>query len=53
MDKAMKARVAFALKCKVEEVPDNLGQLKQALDDRRAALKAEKLRKVKDGESVH
>jgi hypothetical protein len=51
--KSTKQRIAFALKCKPEEVPDNPSQIKQALDNRRAVLAAEKLRKVKDGESIH
>ena len=42
MDKNVKQRIAFALKCKPEEVPENIEDLKTALDNRRAILKAAK-----------
>lgn len=51
MEKAVKQRIAYALKCKPEEVPENIEDLKVALDNRRAVLKAAK--KVKHGESIH
>ncbi len=42
MDNNVKQRIAFALKCKPEEVPENIEELKAALDNRRAELKAAK-----------
>ena len=42
-----KARIAWALKCKPEDVPDTPVELRQALDNRRSVLKAAK--KVKHG----
>ena len=51
MEKAVKQRIAYALKCKPEEVPDNPQDLKVALEARRAELK--KAKKVKHGESIH
>ncbi|MDD5083134.1 MAG: hypothetical protein PHU08_07175 [Dehalococcoidales bacterium] len=48
-----KSRIAFALKCKPEEVPEKDIDIKQALENRRAALKEAKLKKVNHGESVH
>ncbi len=42
MEKAVKQRIAFALKCKPEEVPENPEQLKKALQERRDQLKAVK-----------
>ena len=38
----IKQRIAFALKCKVSEVPDDPEKLKKALEDRREKLKKEK-----------
>jgi len=48
--KSTKQRLAFALKCKPEEVPEKPEKIKEALDSRRAELKA---KKVKHGESIH
>lgn len=42
MDARVKQRIAFALKCKPEEVPENSEELKKALDDRRAELRKAK-----------
>jgi len=42
-----RSRIAFALKCKPEEVPDTPEKLRSALANRRAVLKAAK--KVKHG----
>lgn len=42
MNKAVKQRIAFALKCKPEEVPDNPEELRKALDDRLAGLRKAK-----------
>jgi len=39
-----KSRIAWALKCKPEEVPDTPEKLRQALDNRRSALKAKKVK---------
>jgi len=47
MNELLKNRLAFALKCKPEEVPDTPEKLRQALDNRRSVLKAAK--KVKHG----
>ncbi len=51
MDDRIKQRVAFALKCKPEEVPEDHQELKAALDNRIAALRVAKA--VKHGESIH
>ncbi len=51
MDDRVKQRIAFALKCKPEEVPDNPEELKIALDKRIAVLRVAK--GVKYGESIH
>ncbi len=48
MDIANKQRIAFALKCKPEEVPEEPEKLAEALKERRAELK-----RVKYGKSVH
>lgn len=40
--KSTKQRLAFALKCKPEEVPEDPEQIKVALDNRLATLKAAK-----------
>lgn len=40
--KALKQRIAFALKCKPEEVPTDPEKLKKALENRRAELKKAK-----------
>jgi hypothetical protein len=40
--KSTKQRIAFALKCKVEEVPDTPEKIKNALEKRRGELKAAK-----------
>lgn len=42
MDKAIKQRIAFALQCKLEEVPESQEGIKDALNKRRAKMKAEK-----------
>ena len=42
MEKSTRQRIAFALKCKPDEVPENQVGLKAALDNRRAELKAKK-----------
>lgn len=42
MDERYKQRVAFALKCKPSEVPDDPVKLQEALDARRAKLKKAK-----------
>ena len=49
MDAGIKKRVAWALKCKPEEVPEEPKELTKALDKRRVELKAAKLRKVSNG----
>jgi hypothetical protein len=41
----IKQRIAFALKCEPEEVPDEPEKLKKALEDRRAELKKAKEKK--------
>ena len=51
MDERVRQRIAFALKCKPSEVPDNHEELKAALDKRIAALRVAK--GVKHGESIH
>ncbi len=51
MNPIHKARIAFALKCKPEEVSEEPEQLKIALDNRLAVLKAKK--GVKHGEPIH
>ncbi len=51
MDNNVKRRIAFALKCKPEEVPDNPEKIREALDVRIADLK--KSKGVKHGESIH
>lgn len=51
MDNNVKQRIAFALKCKPSEVPENPEELKVALDNRIAVLRAAK--GVKHGESIH
>ncbi|MBU2249400.1 MAG: hypothetical protein KKD77_21810 [Gammaproteobacteria bacterium] len=51
MNESMKRRIAFALKCKPEEVPEEPEKLREALDKCRADLKVKK--KVKHGESIH
>jgi len=51
MNENVKQRIAFALKCKPEEVPENPEDLKVALDNRRAILRAAK--GVKYGEPIH
>ena len=47
MDKNVKKRIAFALKCKLEEVPEDPAKLKDALDAQRVKLK--KAKAVKHG----
>ena len=42
MDARIKQRVAFALKCKPEEVPEDIDGLKKALDKRRKEMKKAK-----------
>lgn len=42
MDERIKARVAFALKCKKEDVPEDPKKLAEALSERRKKLKADK-----------
>lgn len=42
MDNRMKQRIAFALKCKPSEVPDNPEKIKEALDKRRDKMKKDK-----------
>jgi len=42
MEKNMRQRIAFALKCKPEEVPEEPEKLKKALEDRRGILKRAK-----------
>jgi len=42
MDARIKQRVAFALKCKPSEVPEDIEGLSKALDKRRAELKKAK-----------
>lgn len=42
MDARIKQRVAFALKCKPSEVPEDIGELKKALDKRRSDMKKAK-----------
>jgi len=42
MDNRVKQRVAYALKCKPSEVPEDTEGLKKALDKRRADLKKAK-----------
>ncbi len=51
MDERIKQRIAFALKCKPEEVPDTLEKIRKALDKRIVELK--KANGVKHGESIH
>jgi len=51
MNDNVRKRIAFALKCKPEEVPEKIDDLKVALDNRRAELKAAK--GVKYGKPVH
>lgn len=50
-EEANKRRLAFTLKCKPEEVPKELPEIKVALDKRIADLRTAK--KVKHGESIH
>jgi len=47
MNKAVKQRIAFALKCKVEEIPLDPQELGKALQERRAKLK--KAKEMKHG----
>jgi len=42
MDKSVKQRIAWALKCKPEEVPEEPEKLKEAFDNRLAKMKAAK-----------
>ena len=51
MDKNIKQRIAYALKCKPEEVPDTPEKIREALDIRITELKAAK--GVKHGEPIH
>ena len=44
MDDRIKKRVAFALKCKPEEVPDTAEKIREALDKRIAELRAKKVK---------
>lgn len=44
-----KNRIAFALKCKPEDVPKTDEGIKEALEHRRNVLKEARLRKVKNG----
>jgi hypothetical protein len=39
-----KQRIAFALKCKLEDVPNDEGKLKNTLDERIKELKAKKVK---------
>lgn len=48
MDNSIKQRIAYALQCKPEEVPEDPQDLQAALDNRRA-----KLREVKRGKPIH
>ena len=45
MKERVKQRIALALKCKVNEVPEDPQGLKVALENRRKVLKAEKVKK--------
>ncbi len=49
MNDRVKKRIAWALKCKPEDVPEEPQNLAKALDKRIADLKKAKLEKVKDG----
>lgn len=51
MNDSIKARIAFALKCDVSDVPDDEKELAGKLKKRRDELKAKKA--VKHGQSVH
>lgn len=48
MDARIKQRIAFALKCKPDKVPEKQEDIKVALDVRRAEM-----REVKHGKSIH
>ena len=48
MDDRVKQRIAYALKCKVSEVPETQEGIKTALDEKLAEL-----REVKHGKSIH
>lgn len=49
MEQRNKIRIAWALKCKPEEVPEDPKKLKAELDERHKKLKAEKEAKKKNG----
>ena len=53
MHEIHRIRVAFALKCDPKDVPLDDEGIRNALDNRIAALKSKKLEKVKNGEPIH